>query len=50
MSIKDIGAKIIDYLIKLAGEKFTGRLMFTLHFKDGGIGRTEVEIKHDLKP
>jgi hypothetical protein len=48
MTIKTIVEKVAEYLAKYCSEKLTGQLIFTLHFRDGGIAKTEVEIKHNL--
>lgn len=36
------------YLERLESEKMTGKLVFSLDLKDGGIGRVGVNIQHDL--
>lgn len=48
MTIKELLASLAHYLSEYLAKKFTGRFIFTVHVKDGGIGRVNVEIKHDL--
>jgi len=43
-AIKLISIKLCDYL----RINFTGKMVFTLDCKDGGIGRLSLEIKQDL--
>lgn len=44
----EIVEKIKGYLARFVVDKFSGKVIFTLHWRDGGVGRVEVEIKHDL--
>lgn len=48
MSIKELLTNVGQYLSDYLAKHFTGRFIFTVHVKDGGIGRVNVEIKHDL--
>lgn len=48
ITIKDIAEQLAQYIAKHSAERWTGRLIFTLHMRDGGIGKTEVEIKTTL--
>lgn len=40
--------KIKLYAARFVTDKFSGKVIFVLHWRDGGIGRVEVEIKHDI--
>jgi len=45
MTLKDLAEKVVVYLAKYAGMKFTGQIIFTFNFRDGGIGTHGVEIR-----
>ena len=47
--IKDVVIKIKRYLDRLAEDKFTGQVVITFRFNQGGIRKTEAEIKHEIK-
>ncbi len=36
------------YLERFKEENYTGSIIFTLNFSQGGIGKVGVEIKHDF--
>lgn len=47
-SVKDSVEGIQRYVDKCAKERMSGQVVFTLHFRCGGVGRTQVERKEDL--
>jgi hypothetical protein len=48
MSIKDIVNLIVmviqEYLSK---EKFTGKIIFTIHFRDGSVGKCSKQVEEN---
>lgn len=49
MHLKKLVEMVGAYMARFFQEKFSGRVVMTFHFNQGGIGKTEVEIKHDLE-
>jgi len=49
MTLKDLAEKVVVYLAKHASQKFTGQIIFTFNFKDGGIGNHGVEIRQSQR-
>lgn len=47
-TIDEMSKRVNEYLERLSSENFTGKTVFTFNMNDGGIAKTEVEIKHDL--
>jgi len=49
MSIKEdlelIGRKVIEY----SGNRFTGKMVLTIHMRDGGIGKMNLVSDCDIK-
>lgn len=49
MSIKEFLLSTAHYLARLLLERFTGTVDITLHMRNGGIGKINVHIRHDLQ-
>ncbi len=49
MTLKGLAEKVVVYLANYAAQKFTGQIIFTFDFKDGGIGNHGVEIRQGEK-
>jgi len=48
MSLILLVEKIVSFIKSKTVEKFTGKLIFTLHMNKGGIGRTQITVDQDL--
>jgi hypothetical protein len=48
MSVTDILKQIKDYIEQLVKEKFTGEVVFTLRFNQGGIRDSKVTVEKPL--
>jgi hypothetical protein len=48
-SVKDSLSAMSGFVEKCSNAKFSGQVVFTLHFRNGGIGRTQVKTDQDLK-
>jgi len=40
--------KMKEYLTDYKKQKFTGQITFVLHWRDGGIAKTNVRVEHDF--
>lgn len=51
MGIKKVAETVGRYMAKFFSDRadFTGKLVITFHCRQGGVGKIEVEIKHDLR-
>lgn len=49
MTIKEALELIFRKIAFYLSEKFTGKIVFTFHCKDGGIGRLSMTVEEDLK-
>ena len=47
-TLKDLAENIVKYLTRYCQRRFTGRIIFSVNIRDGGIGNIDVEIKHKL--
>jgi len=50
MGLKEFIDTLGSYLVDWITRKFTGKITFTLNFRDGGIGSVNVNVEHQLKP
>jgi hypothetical protein len=48
-SVKDSVQAMQGFVEKCANGRLSGTVVFTLHFRNGGVGRTQVETKEDLR-
>lgn len=49
MSVQEFMAAVVKYLTEWLHKKFTGKIVFTLNMRDGGIASVHVTVDHQLK-
>ena len=49
MSIQEFMSTMVKYLSEWISKKFTGKIVFTLNMRDGGIASVHVTVDHQLK-
>ena len=48
MNVKEATALVTRKLVKYLAERFSGKLVFTFHCRDGGVGRLSLTVEQDL--
>lgn len=48
-SVKDSVKAMQGFVEKCTASRFSGQVQFTLHFRNGGVGRTQVKTEEDLR-
>ena len=49
MSFKEFLDAIVKYITDYINQRFTGKIVFTINFREGGIANVKVEVEHELK-
>lgn len=49
MTLEEFIGIITGYLREWLSKRFTGKITFTLNFRDGGIGSVNVTVDHQLR-
>lgn len=49
MTLKEFIENAGKYLGEMIGKRFTGKVTFTVNFREGGIANANVNIEHSLQ-
>lgn len=48
MNVKEAIALVSQKVVKYMAERFSGKLVFTFHCRDGGVGRLSLTVEQNL--